>query len=230
MPHEPMRLSVVMASMNEEKSIRAMIEEIRKNAPLETEILIVDSSKDRTPEIARELGAVVIAQEPQGHGMALKKALHEASGDVVLTTDCDVTYPMDQIPKFLSLVENEKYDLVSGCRLTNTLKKEMPFSNKIANTLFAWMVRILYGIKTNDVSTGMFAMTNEYAKTDWKGNFSLPAEIIIRSKLSKKRYLEIPIDYKIRVGETTLNKWRSGKAYMRCFFHWKFGLFKNKEL
>lgn len=225
-----MRLSVVMASMNEAKSIASMIEQIKHHSPAGTEIVVVDSSSDETPEIAKQMGAKVISQVPQGHGAAMKKALSEAAGETVITTDCDLTYPMDKIPLFLSLIENENYDLVSGGRMDKELSRQMPLANKIANFLFAHTVRLLYGIKTKDVSTGMFAMTNDYARTDWRGNFSLPAEIIIRSKLNKKKYLEIPIEYKIRVGETTLNKWRSGKAYLRSFFYWKFGLFKNKEL
>jgi glycosyltransferase involved in cell wall biosynthesis len=225
-----MKLSVVMASMNEVKSIVHMIEEIRKYAPDGTEILIVDSSTDATPNIAKSMGARVIAQSPQGHGMALKKALNEASGDIVITTDCDLTYPMNKIPEFIELIEGKGYDIVSGCRLTKELSKEMPPANKLANIVFACIVRLLYRINTHDVTTGMFAMRKELAQTKWEGNFSLPAEIIIRSKLMGKKYLEVPITYKLRAGDSTLPKWRSGKAYLRCFFHWKFGWFKGEEL
>lgn len=225
-----MKLSVVMASMNEAKSIGAMIDEIRKFAPADTEILVVDSSSDDTPRIAQVKGVRVISQKPQGHGMALKHGLHQASGEIIITTDCDLTYPMEKIPELVNLIEREDYDLVSGCRLIKKLKKEMPSSNKFVNFIFAFIVRLLYSIDTHDVSTGMFAMKKDYAKTNWLGNFSLPAEIIIRSKLFKKKYKEIPIDYQLRVGETTLNKWRSGKAYLRCFFYWKFGWFKKFEL
>ena len=225
-----MQLSVVMASMNESKSITGMIEEIRKYSPQNTEIILVDSSSDDTPEIARKMGAKVITQKPQGHGMALKKGLNEASGDIVITSDCDLTYPMDKIPEFMELITGNGYDLVSGCRMTKELKKEMPFVNKIANSAFALIVRVIYGINTHDVTTGMFAMRKTYAHTEWKGNLTMPAEIIIRSSLMKKKYLEIPIAYKIRVGETTLHRWRSGKAYLRCFFYWRFGWFANGEL
>lgn len=225
-----MKLSVVMATMNEAKSIECMIEEIRRYSPGETEILIVDSSKDETREIAQRLGAKVIFQEPQGHGLALKTALHAASGDVIISADCDMTYPMDRLPDFLRLISEEGYDLVSGCRMTKELKKEMPLSNRLANFFFAAIVRFLYGIDTHDVSTGMFAMIREYAQIDWKGNFSLPAEIIVRSKLLNKRYLEVPIKYELRIGETTLNKWRSGKAYLKSFFYWKYGWFAGAEL
>lgn len=225
-----MKLSVVMASMNESACIEQMIDEIRKYTPADTEILLVDSSSDETAQIAERKGAKVITQTPQGHGMALKKGLNEASGDIIITTDCDMTYPMDRIPEFVKLIQDEGYDIVSGCRLTKELKKEMPILNRLANQSFALIVKALYGINTHDVTTGMFVMKKELAQTTWKGNFSIPAEIIIRSKLLKKKYIEKPISYKLRIGESTLPMWRSGKAYLRCFAHWKFGIFSNSEL
>jgi glycosyltransferase involved in cell wall biosynthesis len=225
-----MKLSVVMASRNEARSIGAMIQEIRKYAPLDTEILLVDSSGDETPEIAKKLGARVILQKPEGHGMALKKGLNEALGDIVITADCDLTYPMDKIPEFISLIEKEGYDLISGNRLTRDLKKSMPLANKLANFCFAFIVRFLYGVNAHDVTTGMFAMKKDLANLPWRGNFSIPAEIIIRANLLNKKYKEVPISYKLRTGESTLPKWRSGKAYLRAFFYWKFNWFKHGQL
>ena len=162
--------------------------------------------------------------------MAFKRALNEAQGDIIITTDCDLTYPMDKIPEFVNLIENNNYDLVSACRITKDLKKTMPLPNKIANILFALIVRLLYGINTHDVTTGMFAMKKDIAAIEWKGNFSMPAEVIIRSKLMNKKYIEIPAAYMLRAGESTLPKLRSGKAYLRCFLYWKFGWFKKGEL
>lgn len=54
---------------------------------------------------------------------------------------------------------------------------------------------------------------------------SFPSEIIIRSNIRGVRYIAVPIQYRIRVGEVTLNKWRSDKAYIRCFLKYKW--FKN---
>lgn len=220
------KVSVVMASYNEEKAIGKMIEEIKKyTKDYDTEILIVDSSKDKTPEIAKEMGARVVWQEPKGHGIALRTAISEAKGDYIITTDCDNTYPMEYIPVVMKLATEEGYDLVSCNRLTRKLTKEMPFSNKIANKSFALMVKIMYGINTHDVTTGMFCMKKEVKnKIKWETNYSFPCEIIVRTVANKFKYTEIDIPYLIRVGEVTLNKWRSGKAYIRCIFNYRFNL------
>ena len=179
--------------------------------------------------LAKQAGARIIIQPAQGHGMALKTGLQAAS-DMIITMDCDLTYPADSIPTFIHYIEQENYDLVAGCRINSSLKQTMPLLNKLANKSFASIVRLLYQIDTHDVTTGMFAIKQNLARFAWTGNLSLPAEIIIRSRLMQKKYKEIPIQYKARTGDTTLHRWQSGKAYLRCFLHWKYGWFKQDTL
>ncbi|RLE68298.1 MAG: hypothetical protein DRJ45_08180 [Thermoprotei archaeon] len=72
-------VSVVIGSRNEEEAIRKVITDIQKATNNQAEIVVVDGSIDRTPEIAEELDAKVIRQKPQGYGIAVKKALLSAS-------------------------------------------------------------------------------------------------------------------------------------------------------
>ena len=215
-----------MPSYNEEAAIGDMIQSVQKHtAAFDTEIIVVDSSRDRTPEIAESLGARVIRQKPQGHGIALRTAIGEARNDIIITTDCDNTYPMDYIPMLVEKLMSEGYDLISCNRLHSQLGSEMPASNKLANRSFAYMVRLLYGINVHDVSTGMFCMKRRVSDTiQWETNYSFPCEIIVRSNLAGFRHWEVDIPYRIRTGEVTLNKWRSGKAYIRCIFNYRFNL------
>ena len=77
------------------------------------EIFIVDSSRDRTAEIAEELGCRVFKQfPPRGYGPAMERAVRDAGGDVVITLDCDDTYPVEAIPTLVSLIEGG-FDLVN---------------------------------------------------------------------------------------------------------------------
>ncbi len=110
---EKIKISVVMPSYNEEKAIPVMINEIKKHtSEYDTEIIVVDGSKDKTAEIARSLGARVVIQEPRGHGIALRTAINEAKHDIIITTDCDNTYPMDYIPKLIDIIKNENIEAV----------------------------------------------------------------------------------------------------------------------
>ena len=100
-----MKLTVSMITMNEEGAIAKVVGDIRRVVP-DAEILIIDSSRDRTAEIAESLGCRVIKQfPPQGYGPAMDRAVREGSGDVVITLDCDDTYPVAVIPELmLSLI------------------------------------------------------------------------------------------------------------------------------
>lgn len=204
-----MKLTVSMITMNEEKAVAKVVHDIRRVAP-DAEILLVDSSKDRTAEIAQELGARVIKQfPPQGYGPAMDRAVREASGDVVITLDCDDTYPVDAIPEMMKYID-EGYDLVNTTR-TWRRPKAMPFANFLANRLFALGARVLHGLRTTDVHSGMRAYRKTMIdKVQWiaKGP-ALPVDMYVIPHRMGFRIKEMPIDYRERIGETTLHRWSS---------------------
>jgi glycosyltransferase involved in cell wall biosynthesis len=204
-----MKLTVSMITMNEEGAIGKVVADIQRVVP-DAEILVVDSSKDRTPEIAAEMGCRVLRQfPPKGYGPAMDRALREASGEVVLTLDCDDTYPTEAIPEFMKHIE-AGYDLVDGSRV-RTRPKAMPFANFIANRFFALTARVLCGIRTTDLHSGMRAYRTDMLKQvawDPQGP-ALPVELLLRPYKMGFKVLEIPIDYRERIGTTTLHRWTS---------------------
>lgn len=198
-----------MITMNEEGAIGKVVADIQRVVP-DAEILVVDSSKDRTPEIAAELGCRVVRQfPPKGYGPAMDRALREASGEVVLTLDCDDTYPTEAIPAFLAKIE-EGYDLVDGSRVWRR-PKAMPFANFIANRVFALTARSLCGIRSTDLHSGMRAYRADMLKqVQWDPHGpALPVELLLRPYKMGFKVLEIPIDYRERIGTTTLHRWTS---------------------
>lgn len=213
-----MKLTVSMITMNEEGAIGKVVKDIQRVAP-DAEILVVDSSKDRTPEIAAELGCRVLRQfPPKGYGPAMDRALREASGEVVLTLDCDDTYPVEAIPEFMRHIE-EGYDLVDGSRVRKR-PKAMPFANFIANRVFAFTARMLCGIKTTDLHSGMRAYRTDMLKqVEWDPQGpALPVELLLRPYKMGFKVLEIPIDYRERIGTTTLHRWTSTLWTFRRIF------------
>lgn len=204
-----MKLTVSMITMNEERAVAKVIGDIRRVVP-DAEILLVDSSKDRTAEIARELGCTVIRQfPPQGYGPAMDRAVREASGDVVITLDCDDTYPVDVIPKLVGMIE-QGYDLVNTTR-TWRRPQAMPFANFLANRFFALGARVLHGLRTTDVHSGMRAYRMEMIRQlQWEPRGpALPVDMYVIPFRRGFRVAEIPIDYRERIGETTLHRFSS---------------------
>jgi len=220
------KLSVVMPTLNEEGAIGIVLEEVKKyTTEYETEMIIVDSSTDQTPFIARSMGARVIARQPKGHGEALRTGMAAAQHDIIITADCDCTYPMEYIPRLVAMITSGPHDIISCNRLTKSLKKEMPATNKLANRGFAFLVRALYGINVKDVTTGMFCLTQKVNKGITLENFlTVPIELLIKAHLAGFKHREVDIPYRSRIGDVTLQKWRCGKAALLCIFNYRFHL------
>jgi glycosyltransferase involved in cell wall biosynthesis len=204
-----MKVTVSMITLNEERAVRKVVEDIRRVVP-DAEILLVDSSRDRTAEIAQELGCRVLKQfPPKGYGPAMDRAVRDASGDVVVTLDCDDTYPVEAIPTLVSMIDGG-LDLVNATRLA-TRPKAMPFANYLANRVFAWTARLLHGIRTTDVHSGMRAYRKSMIDAvTWNPNGpALPVDMLIIPHRRGYRVAEIPIEYRERIGASTLQRFKS---------------------
>lgn len=220
------KVTVAMITLNEEKAIDKVVNDIKKVLP-DAEILIVDSSSDRTAQIAEELGCNVIKQyPPKGYGPAMEKALLSANGDIIITMDCDDTYPAESIPNFIEWI-NKGYDIVNGSRLMKR-PEAMPYSNYVANRLFGSVASILFGIKIRDVHSGMRAYRRELIHNiKWDANHpALPVELLLIPIQKGYKFKDINIDYKPRIGETTLHRisstyWTFKRIFKLRFFRGK---------
>ncbi|WP_134670665.1 dolichyl-phosphate hexose transferase [Halorussus marinus] len=204
-------LSVVMGTYNEEAAIGSVLADIEAVTDGRAEVVCVDGSSDRTPDIAREHGARVVRQEPQGYGVAVREALLAADRPVVVTTDCDDTYPMEQLPEFLEAV-NDGYDVVSGDRLYWGADA-MPDLNRWGNHAFAALASVLMGERVHDTTTGMRAYRRRVIEDiAWTENTGLSAELLIRPLMRGYDVRELPIEYDERAGETKLDPLTGGAA------------------
>jgi len=204
-------LAVVMGTYNEEDAIATVLEDIAAVTDGRAEVVCVDGSSDRTPEIAREHGATVIEQEPQGYGVAVREAVLTPDRPVVVTTDCDDTYPMGRLPEFLEQI-NDGADVVSGDRLYYGAD-EMPDLNKLGNELFALLASVGMGQRVHDTTTGMRAYRREVVqKIEWTENTGLSAELLMRPLMRGYDVRERPIEYDERKGETKLDPFEGGAA------------------
>jgi Glycosyl transferase family 2 len=200
-------LTVGMISMNEAGAVGRVVDEILAQAP-GAEVLLVDSSKDETPDIARAKGARVVRQfPPRGYGPAMWRLLTEATTDVIVTMDCDGTYPADKILELHRRIE-EGADLVNATR-TRSRPKAMPLANYIANRVFAGTARVLHGLPTTDIHSGMRAYRTSMLRaldlvTAAK---ALPVDLLVVPARLGYHVVEVEIPYFERVGETTLNRY-----------------------
>ena len=202
-------VTVAMGTYNEAEAIDTVLSDVEDVTDGRASVVCVDGSSDRTPEIARDHGATVVEQEPQGYGVAVAAALRAADTPVVVTTDCDDTYPMERIPDFLDAV-NDGYDVVSGDRLYWGAD-EMPAVNRLGNAAFAAITSVLVGERVHDTTTGMRAYRRDVVEDiEWTQNTGLSAELLIRPVCRDYDVIEEPIQYAERLGETKLDPLEGG--------------------
>jgi len=222
------RITVAMISMNEEGSVAAIIRAIQNAIP-DAEILLVDSSHDQTPVIALEQGATVIRQFPaRGYGPAMMKALQASSREVVVTMDCDDTYPVDKIHEMASLVLNGGYDLVDASRLKNK-PQAMPWLNYFANVLFAGIATVLFFRRLTDLHSGMRAyrknmidQLNFAAEGD-----ALPVELLLKPLVFGYKIHFIFINYHERIGNSKMRPLKSAWWTLKRILNVRLGYFKR---
>src|SRR3989338_11176428 len=105
-----MKISFVLPALNEEEAIGLVIDEIPvqelKNKGYDVEIIIVDGgSTDKTVEIAQSKSSIVkVINSERGYGRQYKLGFKEATGDIIITGDSDLTYPFNDTPRLIKLL------------------------------------------------------------------------------------------------------------------------------
>jgi len=196
---------VIIPTRNEEASIGAVLDEVLAAlASWDIEILTVDTmSEDRTNEIARSKGARVISEPRRGYGRAYKTGFAEARGTYIATLDADLTYPADRIPDFLAALREDRADFVSGDRLSRLQAGAMSGMHRIGNELLNAAFRALYGLPIRDSQSGMWAFRRAILPQLRlvHDGMAFSEELKLEVVRCGFRFLEIPIDYRPRVGQ-----------------------------
>lgn len=217
--HRGLKISVVIPCYNEEDGIRSVIESMPSYVD---EIVVVDNnSTDRTSEIARSLGAVVVFQPVKGYGAAYQAGLPAATGDVIATLDGDGTYPADEISILVDALEDRKLDFISGARFPLRNGDAMNFSNKVGNMVLTLTTMLLWFRPLRDSQSGMWVFRRSVLPKLRLTSNGMPLSEEIKIEAIEKlgrRFAEVGIDYRPRIGEVKLQKWRDGWLNLSFLF------------
>jgi dolichol-phosphate mannosyltransferase len=217
-------ISVVIATLNEEEGIGPTIGEMQRvlNNPY---LVVVDgNSVDRTIEIAKNMGADVMLQEGKGKGDAMFQGMKDLTTKVpyIVFTDADYTYPAEYVPQMLEVLEQHpEVGMVIGNRFKghyNTSKSVFnPFY--VGNKLLAFAQLVMNGVKLDDPLSGLRVVRSEVI-SGWRPKskgFDVEAEMNALVERKGYRIMEVPIDYRSRMGEKKL-KLRHGLGIMKRIF------------
>lgn len=114
-------LSVIIPAYNEEKAIRSVLDQLHtilNTVDYAYEVIVVDdgSSDGTAAQIDRRRNKLIQHPTNKGYGAALKTGIRHAEGQVIAITDSDGTYPNEEIPCLLAVLQRGEYDMVVGAR------------------------------------------------------------------------------------------------------------------
>jgi len=212
-------VSIVVPCRNEELTIGEFVDWCWQGlgaAGAEGEVIIVDNSTDRSPEIAREHGARVIHEPQRGLGRAYVAALPHIRGDYVVMGDCDLTYDFRRLAPFLTALE-QGAEFVMGTRLRGEIEPgAMPKLHRYFGTpVTTWILNRLYRQRFSDIHCGMRAMTIQALR---RINLQSPgweyaSEMVLKAAKLRLRTTEVPVRFlRDREGRESHHKragWRS---------------------
>lgn len=185
-----MKLVIQIPCYNEEKSLPITLNDLPKHIDGidEIEVLIIDDgSKDRTVEVAKELGVNNFVEMPHNSGLAkafvagINKAL-EIGADIVVNTDADNQYCAADIEKLVKPILAGEADIVIGSRPVSEIEHFSPLK-KLLQKLGSGVMRLISSTEVEDAPSGFRAFSRNAAmQLNVFDNYTYTLETIIQAK------------------------------------------------
>ncbi len=231
----PYTVSVIIPCRNEEGNIEDAIKRCPEMG-ISTEFVFVEghSTDDTLAETSRVVAAYpnkdirYCVQGGQGKGDAVRKGFAQATGDILMILDADLTTPPEELPKFFDALVSSKGECINGSRLVHGMEAgAMGWWAWVANTFFAKLVSFIIGQKVTDTLCGTKILWRKdyerIAKQRGKlglydpfGDFDL---LFGAANLGLKIY-DMPVHYKRRTyGKTNIRKFK--ELWVLLWMCWK---------
>ena len=214
-------VSVILPALNEEQTIGECITKIQKvfhDNEIKGEIIIADSSTDRTAEIAESLGADVVHAEKNGYGNAYITGFKHARGHFIVMGDSDNTYDFSDIPKLIAPLRNGA-DFVIGSRFKGIIHKGSMdgLHRYFGNPLLTLMINVFFQTHFSDAHSGFRAITRTafdrlHVKT---GGMEFASEMLVMASREQLKIVEVPINYYPRLTPSKLHSFADGWRHIR---------------
>lgn len=226
------KISVIISARNEEKCIGETIKGVK---PYCGEIIVMDGhSRDRTAEIARELGARVIQDEGRGKGQAIRMGIAAATREIVVFIDADGSHDPNDIPKMVAPILKGEADHVTGSRaLGGSEELHGTFENfmrMLGNAVIILTINFRFKTLLSDSQNGFRALRADLAKNlDLKENITtIEQEMVIKTLHAGYRIVEVPAhEYSRKFGESNISM---KKVWFRYIYSWlKYLLFGSRR-
>jgi len=212
-----MKLSVVIAVYNEERTILKLLQRVAKVGLPKQVIVVDDCSTDRTRTILRSLPPaqdleIFYQERNQGKGAALRMGFEAVTGDIVVIQDADLEYDPREYSTLIQPILDGKADVVYGSRFLGGSHRVLLFWHyRILTTLS----NVMTDLNLSDMETGFKAFKSEVLqKVRLRENrFGFEPEFTAKIAKARCRVFEVPISYSGRdYDEGKKIDWKDGVA------------------
>jgi len=203
-------VSVVFSTYREKDSIRQSIEDYFATRFVDEVLVVNNNAEAGTDEEVKKTKARLIYEKKQGYGYGYQTGIREARGDYIFLSEPDGTYAASDIERFL--VYAKDFPVVVGTRTNQSAILEgasMGLFRKLANVFEAKTIEVLFA--TNSLTE--IGCTCKLFERDvlmklsplWKTTNALFATELLLLAISQRiKFVEIPITFRERVGESQL--------------------------
>ncbi len=225
------RVTVVVPVRNEAGNIEAVFERTPELGA-GTQLVFVEghSRDDSYAAIERgiqrhpNLCCLLLKQRGIGKGDAVRAGFAQATGDILMILDADLTVPPEELPRFYDILRSRKGEFVNGVRLVYPIEGEaMRLLNLLGNKLFTWAFSWLLGQPIKDTLCGTKALWREdyeriAANRGYFGDFDPfgDFDLLFGAARLNLKIVDLPIRYRKRVyGASNIERWKHGWLLLR---------------
>ncbi len=214
-------ISVIVPALNEELTIGSCITELQAQFSMNQisgEIIVVDSSTDRTADIAHSLNAIVVHPSKFGYGAAYLEGFRHATSDIIVMMDADGTYDPSEIMHLIAPLKKGA-DLVIGSRFKGTIHPGAmtPLHRYIGNPLLTSVLNFVFHTYFSDAHSGFRAIRREaLEKLNLKTRgMEFASEMLVMASIKGLVIEEIPVRYFPRIAPSNLHSFADGWRHLR---------------
>ena len=202
-------LSIVIPAYNEEQRLPATLDRIlayaeRSPIPIAEILVVDDGSRDGTAALVEARGGILrLVRNPgnRGKGYAVRNGMLAATGDWILSTDADLSAPIEELDKLIAAARRENAVVAIGSRALNRklVKKHQPMMRELSGRAFNIVMRAVTGLPFRDTQCGFKLFRKDAAKNIFprqiEDGFSFDVEDLVIAQVLGLRSIEVPVEW-----------------------------------